>query len=113
MPKASYLTKSALAAELMISESTVDDFVRRGLLPPPVRISSGCVRWRGATVDEVLRASEPSRRAEEGLNSEERATRAIEASKRWSELTQAEAEGVARVLAAARERSRPIRRPKS
>jgi predicted DNA-binding transcriptional regulator AlpA len=113
MPKASYLTKAALAVELMIGESTVDDYVRRGLLPSPIRISPSCVRWRWATVDEVLRASEPSLRPEECLSSKERVARAIEASKRRSNSNQAEAEGVARVLAAARERSRAIRRPKS
>ncbi|GAN50913.1 helix-turn-helix transcriptional regulator [Methylobacterium radiotolerans] len=65
MPTASYLTRRALAAELMMSESAVDDYVRRGLLPPPIRISPSCVRWRWrwrwATVDEILRASESPR----------------------------------------------------
>ncbi len=62
MPPASCLTRRALAAELMISESTVDDYVRGGLLPPPIRISPSCVRWRWATVDEILRASEGGNR---------------------------------------------------
>jgi len=58
MPTASYLTRRA-------RESAVDDYVRRGLLPPPIRISPSCVRWRWrwrwATVDEILRASESPR----------------------------------------------------
>lgn len=53
MPKA-YLTRSELADELSIGASTVDDFVRRGILPPPARISTGCVRWRWETVDQAL-----------------------------------------------------------
>jgi predicted DNA-binding transcriptional regulator AlpA len=50
----SYLTRSSLATELEISESTVDEMVRRGVLPKPVRLSSGCVRWRWASVDLAL-----------------------------------------------------------
>lgn len=49
-----YVSRSSLAAALEISESTVDDFVRRGVLPRPVRLSSGCVRWRWASVDQAL-----------------------------------------------------------
>ena len=81
MPAASYLTKAALAAELMISETSVDDFVRRGLLPPPVRISSGCVRWRWATVDEVLKAGQGQLRAPDEVSAEEGVRRVIEASR--------------------------------
>ena len=53
MPRA-YLTRSDLATELSIGESTVDDMVRKGVLPPPVRMSSGCVRWRWESVDRAL-----------------------------------------------------------
>lgn len=84
MPPAAYLTKAALAAELMIGESTVDDFVRRGLLPPPVRISPGCVRWRWETVDEVLKAGQGQRRAPDELSAEEGVRRVIEASRQRS-----------------------------
>ncbi|MFB0488356.1 putative DNA-binding transcriptional regulator AlpA [Methylobacterium sp. OAE515] len=104
MPPASYLTKSALAAELMISESTVDDYVRRGLLPPPIRISPSCVRWRWATLDAILRASESPRWSVEDSSPEERAAREIEASRQPTLQDRAAAEGVARILAAARER---------
>ncbi|KQS65969.1 hypothetical protein ASG32_30890 [Methylobacterium sp. Leaf361] len=68
MPTASYLTRRALAAELMMSESTLDDYVRRGLLLPPIRISPSCVRWRWATVDAILRASEGGNRECGGLS---------------------------------------------
>lgn len=91
MPTASYLTKAALASELMISESTVDAFVRRGLLPPPVRISSGCVRWRWETFDEVLKAGQGQRRAPDELSAEEGVRRVIEASRQRSNPTSLDA----------------------
>ena len=49
-----YLTRGSLAANLQISELTVDEMVRRGVLPKPVKLSPGCVRWRWATVDAAL-----------------------------------------------------------
>lgn len=145
MPPASYLTRRALAAELMISESAVDDYVRRGLLPPPIRISPSCVRWRWATVDAILRASESPRWSVEDSSSEpsgqptlqdraaaegvaralaasrqhggptsgERAARAIASSRRHLDKEPTEAERVAPVIAASKERSRPVRKPKS
>lgn len=133
MPTASYLTPRALAAELMISESTLDDYVRRGLLPPPIRISPSCVRWRWAIVDEILRASESPRWSVEDPSPEERAYRAIEASRQPTLQDRAAAEGVARALAASqqsprgsqtigegaarviassKQRARPVRKPK-
>jgi predicted DNA-binding transcriptional regulator AlpA len=45
----SYVSKSTLAAELDISESTVDNWVERGLLPKPIR-RGGSVRWCWAEV---------------------------------------------------------------
>lgn len=55
-----YLSRSSLAAELQIGESTLDEMVRRGVVPPPVRLSSGCVRWRWESVDQALAARLPS-----------------------------------------------------
>jgi predicted DNA-binding transcriptional regulator AlpA len=49
-----YLSRASLAAALEISESTVDEMVRRGIIPKPVRLSPGCVRWRWDTVDAAL-----------------------------------------------------------
>ena len=54
MPEAAYLSKASLAKELQVSETTVDEMVRRGVLPKPVRLSAGCIRWRWATVDAAL-----------------------------------------------------------
>lgn len=102
MPKASYLTKTALAAELMISESTVDEYVRRGLLPPPIRISPSCVRWRWATVDEILQSAEIPRWSTDNASSEERAGQVIDASQRLTLQDRANAELYARAVAASR-----------
>jgi predicted DNA-binding transcriptional regulator AlpA len=51
----SYLGKARLATELDISETTVDDYVRRGLLPKPVRLG-GSVRWSWSQVQALLDA---------------------------------------------------------
>lgn len=40
-----YLTKSELAEAISISESTVDEMVRRGVLPPPIDLA-GFKRWK-------------------------------------------------------------------
>jgi predicted DNA-binding transcriptional regulator AlpA len=47
-------SKSRLAAELDMAESTVDEMVKRGVLPPPIRLSTGCVRWRWADIESAL-----------------------------------------------------------
>ena len=49
-----YLCRSQLAYELDMSESTVDEMVRRGVLPKPIKLSSGCVRWCWADVQAAL-----------------------------------------------------------
>lgn len=54
----SYLSKTRLATELDISETTVDDYVRRGLLPKPVRLG-GSVRWSWIQVQALLEAHSP------------------------------------------------------
>lgn len=46
----SYVSKSTLAAELDMSESTIDSYVQRGILPKPCK-RGGSVRWRWADVD--------------------------------------------------------------
>ena len=46
-------SKASLAAELDISEGTVDDWVRRGLIPKPIKLG-GSVRWCWADVTAAL-----------------------------------------------------------
>jgi predicted DNA-binding transcriptional regulator AlpA len=58
-----YLSKASLARALEISESTVDELVRRGVLPRPARLSSGCVRWRWEMVDYALASMIPGSNA--------------------------------------------------
>jgi predicted DNA-binding transcriptional regulator AlpA len=51
----SFTSKSTLALELDISESTVDSYVQRGLLPRPIQIG-GAVRWNWDEVVASLKA---------------------------------------------------------
>lgn len=51
----SYVSKATLAAELDMSETTVDSYVQRGLLPKPFK-RGGSVRWCWAEVDADLRS---------------------------------------------------------
>ena len=50
----SYLSCASLARELDVSESTVWEMVRRGVLPRPVKLSAGCVRWCWTDVQQAL-----------------------------------------------------------
>jgi len=66
----SYVSKVTLAAELDISESTVDALVQRGILPKPIRVG-GSVRWNWAQVDASLSSHAASPEADpfmQGLN---------------------------------------------
>ena len=51
----SFVSKATLAAELDISASTVDEWVRRGILPKPIRRGSS-VRWCWADISASLSA---------------------------------------------------------
>lgn len=56
----SYVSKTTLAAELDISESTVDEWVKRGFLPKPIR-RGGSVRWCWAEVAIALQSQADGR----------------------------------------------------
>lgn len=58
-----YPSKATLAAELDISESTVDAWVQRGILPKPIRLG-GSVRWNWAQVEAALGATEAAPEAD-------------------------------------------------
>lgn len=51
----SYVSRTTLAAELDMSESTVDAYVQRGLLPQPFKWG-GSVRWAWADITARLGA---------------------------------------------------------
>lgn len=40
-----YPSRAQLAYELSMAESTVDEMVKRGVIPGPLKLSTGCVRW--------------------------------------------------------------------
>ncbi len=60
----SYVSCATLARELDVSETTVHEMVRRGVLPQPVKLSSGCVRWRWADIEMALGSVSVSRTPE-------------------------------------------------
>jgi predicted DNA-binding transcriptional regulator AlpA len=49
-----YLSKATLAAKLDVGESTVDELVKRGIIPKPVPLTPGCVRWQWESVRAAL-----------------------------------------------------------
>jgi predicted DNA-binding transcriptional regulator AlpA len=49
-----YLSKASLARELDCAESTIDALVHRGILPKPIRLTGGCVRWEWTKVELAL-----------------------------------------------------------
>jgi hypothetical protein len=50
----SYMSRKELAWELSVCETTIDEFVRRSVIPPPIQLSTGCVRWSWQAVQERL-----------------------------------------------------------
>lgn len=48
------VSKATLAASLDVSESTVDVLVRCGVLPRPLKLTPGCVRWSWSGVVKAL-----------------------------------------------------------
>lgn len=49
-----YLSCASLARELDVSETTIHEMVRRGVLPQPIKLSAGCVRWCWTDVQLAL-----------------------------------------------------------
>jgi len=81
MNKPAYMSRATLADELDISESTVDDMVKRGVLPKPVKLSAGCVRWRWETVDRALASMGEANQQSQGDKGNDGVQRAIQAAK--------------------------------
>lgn len=61
----SFPSVATLALELDVSERTIHEMVRRGVLPQPLRFSAGTVRWCWADVEQALRSLSSSALAEE------------------------------------------------
>ena len=54
-----YPSIASLARELDCSETTVRELVDRGILPKPIKLTNGTVRWRWADVEAALTALAP------------------------------------------------------
>ena len=54
-----YPSKASLARELDCAESTIDELVRKGILPKPLRLTGGCVRWCWTEVVTALAVPRP------------------------------------------------------
>jgi predicted DNA-binding transcriptional regulator AlpA len=54
-----YVSRKRLAEELDICETTVDEMVRRGVIPRPLPLSTGCIRWCWADVETALASLKP------------------------------------------------------
>ena len=50
----SYVSCATLAKELDMSETSVREYVDKGVLPKPVKLSNGCVRWVWSHVELAL-----------------------------------------------------------
>lgn len=50
----SFMSRAELAWELSVSQSTVDELVRRGVIPGPMKLTPGCVRWSWTAVETAL-----------------------------------------------------------
>ena len=59
-----YVDAATLAHRLDCSKSTVHDYVRRGLLPQPMKIGE-LVRWRWTDVERFIDALEAGPRADD------------------------------------------------
>lgn len=55
-----FMSVATLARELDCSESTVHEMVRRGVIPRPIKLSGGCVRWHWPDVQQALIAMAPA-----------------------------------------------------
>jgi predicted DNA-binding transcriptional regulator AlpA len=54
-----YLRRETLARRLNLAPGAIDQLVKRGLLPPPLRLGEALL-WRWATVDEILTRGQPT-----------------------------------------------------
>ncbi|WP_193227833.1 helix-turn-helix transcriptional regulator [Aureimonas psammosilenae] len=64
----SYVNIKTLASELQISETQVYALVRSGVLPKPLKLSAGCVRWSWAAIETALASLQPGGQPEADNN---------------------------------------------
>jgi predicted DNA-binding transcriptional regulator AlpA len=51
-----YMKRSTLAGHLDCAESTIDELVKRGVLPKPFSLAPGVVRWSWDEVDAAIKS---------------------------------------------------------
>lgn len=77
-----YISIASLARELEISQSQVYSLVKAGILPKPIKLTSGCVRWSWASVQAAMASLEggslPSEDADPFMRGLEHVTKAKE-----------------------------------
>jgi predicted DNA-binding transcriptional regulator AlpA len=54
------MSRKELAWKLSVSESTVDELVRREVIPPATKLTPGCVRWSWEAVRFALEVRGPA-----------------------------------------------------
>lgn len=59
-----YVNIKTLAGQLQIGETQVYALVRQGVLPKPLKLSAGCVRWSWSSVQTALASLEEGREAD-------------------------------------------------
>lgn len=62
-----YLSRASLAHEIDCAESTIDEMVKRGVLPRPIKLSAGCVRWSWEAVVIALASLKDSAPGSSGI----------------------------------------------
>lgn len=60
-----YVNIRTLASQLEIGETQVYSLVRQGVLPKPLKLSAGCVRWSWSSVQAALASLEEGRQSDE------------------------------------------------
>jgi predicted DNA-binding transcriptional regulator AlpA len=48
------ISKAKLAAAMDVSESSIDELVRRGVLPKPLKLTPALIRWSWDAVERAL-----------------------------------------------------------
>lgn len=61
----SYVSIATLAIEFDVTESTIHVLVRNGVLPKPIKLSNGTVRWSWADVEAAMASMQGGKAPEE------------------------------------------------
>ena len=53
-----YVSDLQLAHMHSVSRATIWRWAKAGILPPPIRLSAGCTRWKMADIEQLRGAAE-------------------------------------------------------